>query len=722
MMELLHSRAVPGPEFVSLSVLLRTDTAGGDAAPVTCHPGGGGEPFLLSGPLSTVSRASCKRALAELHLYVNSVLKASGTAGGAGAGGKTTTAPNETARFLREDEKFLFGSNSSSNNNSRYRSDAKNNDFPTQIFRPRTCHGIAMRYHLIRDRKRLSSSLVPLILSSSSSGRASSPGVTTTGIEMKEVTGVIFCVGMGGGPVTAFGVGTSALTRSLGHRMKKSLGVLCNETTTTTASSSNNKKRGTVTTVMDDGLARSLLTTMLLTDDEDRMVNSVVTGEERIDVSQEEQFAKRLLAPSGSKKRSGGGVGGGGEENPAELVVNSADHARIIVERMAVLSVCSTDSELRKYENRQAARDAAAAGGGKTGKKRLRKLARDADLDGFDFRGEKRSSSIPGIDIRGHGVGGGGGGGPRSGGTGGGGGVGGAGDEYSVSAGSSFTGASQLTLKGPKKDTATKSANNRSRLNLQSPGLLASNTKDANGRNRRSSAEPIHNQRARNLLGRRTQSLRYEYDGGGGDAGGDGANSINNNAFHGSFSTSSTGDSFDLGSSTVRSPTAGGGVGVGSRTFSSAGRQQFDPFSDGRGNPTEALLPTDAFGRQPLPAPEIGDNNNNNNTKALVNVALNEDLTCFYKLSKLSSCSVEGVVQVQVRSNVNRTVPFCLLIKDPSSYIHTIQENKMYAKSVVDKTKMSDFAFNVSVPKAEEYFPVMRYKCGDELRPVPIVS
>ena len=30
-----------------------------------------------------------------------------------------------------------------------------------------------------------------------------------------------------------------------------------------------------------------------------------------------------------------------------------------------------------------------------------------------------------------------------------------------------------------------------------------------------------------------------------------------------------------------------------------------------------------------------------------VNVALNEDLTCFYKLSNMSSCSVEGVVQVR---------------------------------------------------------------------------
>ena len=34
-----------------------------------------------------------------------------------------------------------------------------------------------------------------------------------------------------------------------------------------------------------------------------------------------------------------------------------------------------------------------------------------------------------------------------------------------------------------------------------------------------------------------------------------------------------------------------------------------------------------------------------------VNIALSEDLTCSYKFSKMTSCSVEGVIQVQVKSN-----------------------------------------------------------------------
>lgn len=667
MMELMYSRAIPGPEFVSLSILLRSDISGGDAAPISCHLGGGGEPFLVSGPLSTISQSSCKDALTELHLYINSILKASSS---------NSKEMVTNGRFLQEDERFLFGN---------MNANATNNSFDTRVFRPQKCHGIALQYHVVRDRKQISSFLVPLILNSSKAASG-----VTAGIETKDVTGVVFCVGMGGGPVAAFGVGTSSLTYSLSHRMKKSLGVLCSETTTT--SISNNKKRTNVAppAAMDLSLAQSLLTTLLLTDDEDRMVNSMIKGEQQIDISQEDQFTKRILTLGSKKKNSHSGIGSGSSNEEHPLLVNSADQARIIVERMAVLSVCSTDSILRKYENRQAAKDAAIAG--KSGKKRLRKLAKDADLDGFDFRGEKRSSCLSNLDISNHSLVN-----HRVGSA-----VGGGGDDVSISAGSTFTSASNLTLKGSRKDTATKNTINRSRLhspgllasNNRDPGrarlqgLLASNSKDSNAKNRRPSAEPTTG-RARNMVGRRTQSMREGSE--------TGINNANlNNSLHQNT------ESFD------------GGHSFGSPQGSVGSRQQFDPFfdskgqvSDSLGSSSESVFPTDGA---------------TGGVKALVNVALNEDLTCFYKLSKLSSCSVEGVVQVQVRSNVDRTVPFSLLIRDPSNYIQNIQENKMYAKGVADKTRKSDFAFAVSVPKAEEYFPVMRYKCGDDLRPVPIVS
>ena len=84
--------------------------------------------------------------------------------------------------------------------------------------------------------------------------------------------------------------------------------------------------------------------------------------------------------------------------------------------------------------------------------------------------------------------------------------------------------------------------------------------------------------------------------------------------------------------------------------------------------------------------------------------------------------------QVQVKSNAQQGVPFSLLINDPSQHIQSIQENKKFAENMAEALMQErpstrpDYKFTVSVPKADNYFPVMRYKCGNELRPVPIVS
>lgn len=57
-----------------------------------------------------------------------------------------------------------------------------------------------------------------------------------------------------------------------------------------------------------------------------------------------------------------------------------------------------------------------------------------------------------------------------------------------------------------------------------------------------------------------------------------------------------------------------------------------------------------------------------------------------------------------------------------------VQENKRYVNDMThllganDDDEGVDYKYTISVPKAENYFPVMRYKCSSELRPVPIVS
>ena len=125
-----------------------------------------------------------------------------------------------------------------------------------------------------------------------------------------------------------------------------------------------------------------------------------------------------------------------------------------------------------------------------------------------------------------------------------------------------------------------------------------------------------------------------------------------------------------------------------------------------------------------------------------VSVALNEDLTCSYRDSKISSCSVDGMIQVQVKhvegldgdvAPDDEPPPFALYLRDPSRHIRSIQENKKYAggygaavaamtgEDVADETD-HERKYVVTLPKSSSYFPIMKYKCSHDLRPVPIVS
>ncbi len=76
------------------------------------------------------------------------------------------------------------------------------------------------------------------------------------------------------------------------------------------------------------------------------------------------------------------------------------------------------------------------------------------------------------------------------------------------------------------------------------------------------------------------------------------------------------------------------------------------------------------------PSPSLG--------KLYINIALNEDLSCSYKLSQLSSCSVDGIVQVSVRVNIfllltfhdTSTIflPFSFIWKGPSKIFCTYRK------------------------------------------------
>lgn len=112
-------------------------------------------------------------------------------------------------------------------------------------------------------------------------------------------------------------------------------------------------------------------------------------------------------------------------------------------------------------------------------------------------------------------------------------------------------------------------------------------------------------------------------------------------------------------------------------------------------------------------------------TRLQVNIALNEDLSCSYRSSQLSSCTVEGVVQVQIKTNGRKLAPFYLLVRDPTRHVESFVQNKKFAEDVSKAMlpdEEADRKFSVSVPKDDTYFPVVRYKCTEDLRPVPMVS
>lgn len=104
-----------------------------------------------------------------------------------------------------------------------------------------------------------------------------------------------------------------------------------------------------------------------------------------------------------------------------------------------------------------------------------------------------------------------------------------------------------------------------------------------------------------------------------------------------------------------------------------------------------------------------------------VNIALNEDLTCLYKDSQLHTCTVDGVVQIQVKAATSSIPPFLLLVRDTTNQLQNLEENQTF----VEQQKAAggpETTFLVKAPKADTYHPTFKYKCSNELRPVPIVS
>ena len=362
-MQLLHSSPTAAPEFASLSLLL---SAGGTT-----------KPLMVVSTLSTLSRGSALEALEELHGHVGRIILAASSSSSSKDDAAVRTTGLFAAELMREDEKSLRST--------------------MQIYRPATAHGVGLHYRVMRGPE--ASKLQALVVASSAAKSAEHTS--------SEVLGVILCVGVAG-LALAHG-GSESTVYALQQRMSDCIGYILQRNA-------------------DAAQARAFLTTFLLSiNDEDRISNERMEAPNLLvlpEVSDNDKSKSVLSSPMGmmspiadfrkGSKRAGkqGNMDGGddGPEEPEEmgfplsLDLGSAEAARVLADRLSVLSVAESDTLLRKYEHsgqeRKANLDLTSVA--KSRFRRRKTDARDADFDNFDYKGpakqtEKRTTAAKAI-------------------------------------------------------------------------------------------------------------------------------------------------------------------------------------------------------------------------------------------------------------------------------------------------------------------------------------
>lgn len=584
-MHLLRSNPIPSPEFASLSILLNPNEK--DKGPFRFD-----DNLLLASPLSTVSYDSSIDSIKELHKYLTSCCRSS----------SSRQKAEEDVEHEHEHVDFI---------NSLLQEDVRFQN-QMQIFRPQSCHGIGLHYHLIRETSVIMQIASLIISSAKPIGGKSTKPLNSKYIET-EVDAIVLCVGFSGNPMSH---SSSSLQYGLFQRFNDCLGVL----------SRIGKNYGEASNAVN-----MLLSTLLITEDEHRksneMANAAVLTSVPEGATQEiagAWAALSLFKSVGSSQKSSA------ESNSHGLAQvsfgsSSADIARAMVERLRVLSVSENDTFLKRYQSSGQARKANLDLTGN--KSRFRRKQDDVpDLDSFDYQGIVKTNNTSSQIIH---------------------------NDLLLSKKSpnialhKNNARPQQLLRQPKKDTSSKAFQRASMIKLSAPRGQGSR------RNLSPGVQTDHSKR------NYTSTLRRI---------GDSNMSTTSSTVNSSTMNSTADDLTSLGS-----------------------------FSTSAGRP-----------------------------RLQINIALNEDLTCSYKASKMTSCNVEGVVQIQLKVAPRSGIPFQIILRDPSGHLLSLQENKKYAEDMRknaqhgDNGGRSDRLYKIIIPQTSNYFPVLRYKCSQELRPVPI--
>lgn len=358
-MQLLHSAAIPAVEFASVSLLLRESPQGSSWS--------SGEIILLASPLSSCTLSQTNSDLNELHEYLNNVFKKIPMNKETGSGirksaddGMIISIPDQ---LLHDDGSLV-------------------DEKAIQVFRPSQGHGLGLYYIVVQEVEFIHRSFSVLL-------------ATDKAGTLESIDGVVLCVGVSG---LHYAQSSSNLIVKIVQRLHDSATVM--------------QKMGSFRDADDCRAATDALLATLTTDDEERRTNQMVEAESVtmiLDTEGDEVKASKNLIGSALKNakqksgtRSGSLKRGLSAGNASDLkmsmeFVSSADMARMTVDRLAVLSVAEKDTSLRKYGATGQQRRTSMELGSKNRVRRRRKGVDEADLKDFDFsRSQGAKALVPG--------------------------------------------------------------------------------------------------------------------------------------------------------------------------------------------------------------------------------------------------------------------------------------------------------------------------------------
>jgi hypothetical protein len=350
-MQLLHCSPIPTGEFASLSLLLKNDKQGGL--------------LTVASPCATMSLSTVVSCIQELEEYVNSVQAISRS--------NTTNAASNTENSTADNQVLLDDS-------SMLTADSVN------VFHPSQGNGVALHYSILKE-KGLVQKCASVMLND---------GKGPSKVSVESVAAFMLCVGVSG---VSYAYSSSTLTIQMATRMRDFKSILEGLESFADAVECQTCIKSILSNflLMDDEERK----TNAMVDME--AVTLMSDLEDPMEKLKSPIGAVRKSAKKGRRSQLLKGDSMSTDLKFMVTATSSADVARITAEKVAILSVSEKESQLRKYEATGLQRRssmASALGKTRAVRVRRRKAGNEADLEGFDCPSapqSKQTSVLPAL-------------------------------------------------------------------------------------------------------------------------------------------------------------------------------------------------------------------------------------------------------------------------------------------------------------------------------------